>query len=371
MAEVVVIGASLPGLAAATWLAQAGVDVALLDRRVDLADTAFARGPGVLHGGLPEQAWRLVSSLGADQAGVLHRFGAEGLELLSTLAPVNPCGTVWAAAESEREPGELARSVDALQAMGLPAELGDGARVDAEVGSVGFHGGMWRPDEGTCVPIDVVAALLTGARAAGVVVHLGARVTDVRAHDGAFEVVAGAITVPAEIVIYAGEADAIGLDSFYDDCLFPVREQALALRRATPLPLGLRAAFGWTQAWTRPDGALALAGCRWASDHMEEGETDDHTLNEHVQAKLEGFAHRYFPDAGEVIERWAWIQAHTCDGLPLVGPLPGDPRRVSLVGFGGCEAGLGVRSARAVVDGILHGHADGVPTGFAPSRLIA
>lgn len=371
MAEVVVIGASLPGLAAATWLAQAGVDVTLLDRRADLRGTPFARGPGVLHGGLPEHPWRLVSSLGAEQAGLLHRFGAEGLELLSTLAPVNPCGTIWAAAESVREPGELARSVDALQAMGLPATLGDGARVDREVGSVGFHGGMWRPDEGTCVPADVVSALLGGARAAGVQVTLGAHVTDVRAVGGAFQVHAGAATHHAEIVVYAGEADAIGLDSFYDDCLFPVREQALALRRGRALDVGLRAAFGWTQAWARPDGSLALAGCRWASEHMEEGETDDTTLHDAVQAKLEGFARRYFPDAGEVIERWAWIQAHTCDGLPLVGPLPGDPRRVSLVGFGGCEAGLGVRAARAVVDGIQHGRADGVPAGFAPSRLIA
>lgn len=371
MADVVLIGASLPALAAATWLAQTGVGVVVLERRASLETTPFARGPGVLHGGLPEHPWRLVSSLGPVQAARLHRYGIEGLDLLGSLAPISRTGSVWAATESEREPKEIAQSVAALHTMGLPADAWTGAQVDAATGGAGFHAGLWRPDEGLCSPPDVLASVLSHARAAGVQVRFGATVTGVSGRDGAFEVLAGDATCRAEIVVFAGEADSKHLDPFFADCLFPVREQAVAFSSPLRLRVGLRAAFGWTQAWTRDDGTLAIAGSRWASDHLEEGETDDTVTTTPVQSKLDGTARRFFPAVGAPVARWSWIQGHTCDGMALVGPLPGDPRLIALTGFGGCEAGLGVRSARAIVDGLLNGSADGVPTGFAPSRLIA
>ena len=72
----------------------------------------------------------------------------------------------------------------------------------------------------------------------------------------------------------------------------------------------------------------------------------------------------------EVSHRWAWIQDHSCDGLPLVGPLPGDPRLVACTGFNGNLTGLPVRAARAVVDGLLAGRSAGAPRLLSPTRMV-
>lgn len=369
MTDVVVIGANLVGLTVAHTLARAGVSVVVLDPASTPADVPWARSGHVQHGGLPEHPWRLVSSLGADAARQLHHLGAEGLGHLASVLGVRWDGTVWTSTESEREPGELRRSRDAVAAMDLAVDWWDA--VDPHLGTTGFGPGLLRPAEGVADPHALLTGMLGLTRDAGVDVRWGV-VPDAAARtaDGVHVHTTHHGDVTAELVVFAGEVLSRSLDPWLTDALVPVREARLMLARDRALPLGVRAAFGWTTAWSDAQGHLGIAGCRWASPHLEEGETDDRTVHPLVAERLEATARRFFPGTGDVLATTAWIQAGTCDGLPLVGPLPDDPCRVACVGFSGNEAGLGVRCALAVAEGILTGRAEGVPRGFTPSRLV-
>jgi glycine/D-amino acid oxidase-like deaminating enzyme len=124
----------------------------------------------------------------------------------------------------------------------------------------------------------------------------------------------------------------------------------------------------WRQ---RADGAIVASGCRWASPHLEEGETEP-VVVDGVQARVEGVLREHFPDLATVAieRRWATIETTTCDGLPIVGPIPGRPRRIACAGWHGNGPGFAVRAARAVADGLLFGRPEGVPACLLPGRFL-
>ena len=101
---------------------------------------------------------------------------------------------------------------------------------------------------------------------------------------------------------------------------------------------------------------------------MEVGERDEVVVNA-IQERIRGFLQRHLGVQGDVEARWSWVTGHSCDGLPIVGPLPGEPRVISCVGFGDNEPGLAVRAARGVADGLL-GAGPRLPDFLAASRFL-
>lgn len=360
--DVVVVGGGLPGLRAAARLRAAGVDALLVEARGDVGRGASGAGHGVAYAGLPEHPWRLVASLGAAEAGALLRFARRGVDALDQLGALERTGVVWAATEAVREPSEVARSVDALRALGLDATALDADAVAAATGVPKLGPGFRVADEGL-VDLDAARAALRDAAGP---LRLATRVTGLGADGDRLVVHTCEGAVRAHAVVLAAEAGLRDLHPLFADTLSLVREAAVVTRGGT-LRGGLRAGFGWTVARPVRDGVL-VAGCRWASPHLEEGEADDTAIHPGVQAKLEGFA-RDVLGADAVVESRAWIQAHGCDGLPLVGPLPDDPRVLVLGGFAGHEATLGLAAADAVVDGLLTGRAD-VPRCLSSFRFL-
>ena len=63
---------------------------------------------------------------------------------------------------------------------------------------------------------------------------------------------------------------------------------------------------------------------------------------------------------------WAAVVGESCDGLPLIGPLPGRPRQVALLGFGIAPTAWGPAAVEAVANGIL-----GLSEGWVPAALRA
>lgn len=338
-ADVVVVGGGLAGCAAAGYLARAGVDVVVLEAEESLDAGA---GLGLLSLGVAEPAHSLVASLGERSAGALYRFCLEDIALLRSLGVVADTGGWW-------------RPVDAREAAALVLAAAAARRIGVEVEE--RDGALFFPQEACFEPNEAVRQVLGPAR-----VVCGARVTRLVPGSG---VEVGGMRIEADAVVLAAGWQLAALDSWFEHKLTPVREQALEVTGGADQGAG-RAGWGWTS-WRAHGGRLGVSGCRWATPHLEVGETAA-VPSAAVQAKLEAVAHRYAPGA-PVVRRWAWLTTHGCDNLPLVGPLPGQPTWIALAGFGPTGPSLAVRAGRAVADGLLTGLATGLPDFLAASRF--
>src|SRR5690606_11735097 len=125
----------------------------------------------------------------------------------------------------------------------------------------------------------------------------------------------------AEVVVVTTDAWSDTVDPWFEHKVMPVREQALvtAPTRSLPVPGG-RAGYGYTSWRQLDDGRVVGTGCRWATPHMEVGERDEVVVNA-IQERIRGFLQRHLGVQGDVEARWSWVTGHSCDGLPIVGPL--------------------------------------------------
>lgn len=157
------------------------------------------------------------------------------------------------------------------------------------------------------------------------------------------------------------EVLTVGGHPWLHDKLWPVR---LHQRRfqGTPLPhprlthhLGL---------WLWDSTA---AGARWASPHLEVGEVAL-AGNDRVRALLDHLAGQVAADWAPAVEEHIFVVEESCDGLPIVGPLPGSARTVVCAGMGVAEATWAPACAAAVVAGLL-GRPLNVPPALRATRL--
>ncbi len=367
-ADVVVVGASTAGLLIARWLAEAGVDVAVLEAG-PVGQAASGRGLGLVEHGVLEHPGRTVASLGQERAAALWGWAARSRQLLDALGLFEATGTVWASVFAG-EAGDIERSVAALQGLGVSAEALEAAQVSRRTGGRFEQGGLALPGDGR-VPLGHLHQLARLAEAAGVGVHSGAAVIALRDGVDGLEVVVGEERVAAEAVVLACGVGAASLHPALAG-LMPVRDQGLRVegQPASGSVTAGRAGQGWT-CWRVDDDGVRVSGARWASPHLEVGERDASVIVPSIQSKLEGFARQRLGLDGPVVERWAWVFAQSPDGLPVVGPLPGDPRLVGCVGFGATPLGLEVAAARSVAEGLLEGEGEvEVPWMLSSRRIV-
>jgi glycine/D-amino acid oxidase-like deaminating enzyme len=343
--EVAIVGGGLGGLACARFLADEGVNVVVIDDGAPPGDIGAA---WLTHG---EHPWRITASLGDDRAGELYRFGREGLALAARMLPFERSGGMWIAGDA-REEDEIGRSIDALRAADMPVD-----EVD--------HG-MRLPDEGIVDPCAARAALL-GA----IEVHRS-RVRSVDTDSSGVIVVTERGTVRCDAVVLAAGAGLRKIDGIFEEMIFPYRDQLriCADVEAQPSDRLVRTGLGWT-AYVRHGGRVAVTGARWATPHLEEGESEPVVVDA-VQQKLDAFVASRLPAVAHqpVLERRAVIHTKSCDGLPLIGPLPGRPRFIACAGFHGNPVSWGLRAGRAVADGLLRGRSEGVPEFLAMTRMV-
>lgn len=354
--DVLVIGGGVAGISVALGLARRGTAVLLVDPHP--ANGASGRGAGLVYTGLSEHPARVAGSLGPQQARALYRLARRSVGLLDRW--VTPVDQLWIAVDP-REEAMIDDSVRTLAGFGF-----DVAPVAADDGIPQGRRGFRMAGDGLVDPRGTLDHLLAEARAAGARICRG-RVDAVTEDARGLMATIGQQTVRAEIVVYTAGTGGVPIEPYFEDKLWSVREQALRIRGPSPEVAG-RAGFGWT--WFRPmPGGTLVGGCRWATPHLEVGETSP-VPTDGVQDRIEAFARRHFGADVPIDARWAWIEAHSCDGLPLVGPLPGQVRRVACTGFCGNDWGLGPACANLVVDGLLGGPAD-TPAMFAANRFLA
>lgn len=354
--EVVVVGAGLTGLTIAQRLSAQGAKVVVLEKKGKIADGMATRGMGIASIMLLDPPFRLIQAVGLDIAKQITRFTREGVALWGPR--IDPVGVGYLP-KGKGECEELEDNLKALSMLGVAAEPWE---------DHGFPmlGKGWRqPQGGTFDPQTSMCELAKGVR-------IVANQKVVSIEDDGFDLMVHTDKnrrVRADLVVMTGGAQ---VTPWAKAKFHPVRHQALATEATEAvLPFPAHLQYGYTSIRQTVEGRIVAAGCRWASPHMEVGETDDTIINPAVHTKLMGFLHQHFPSTAnlDVTHQWSAIMTFSCDGLPVIGPLPGRPRIISCGGFGAFGPSLSLRAAKAVVDGITTGESPGVPACFSTQRF--
>jgi glycine/D-amino acid oxidase-like deaminating enzyme len=355
-ADVVVIGAGVTGLSIAQRLISQGVDVLVVEAKEQIGCGMATRGSGIASVLLLDPPFRLIQAVGLDVARDITRFTRESISLWGP--KLEPVGVGYLP-KGETENQEVQANLAAMDALELQA------KPWTDHGYPELGNGWTQPLGGSIDGASVVAEL-----AYGVPIVTGQRVLSidddqfdlaVRTHTGG--------TIRADLVIMSGGAQ---LTDWATNKFHPVRHQALATEAVSPcVPFPIHMQYGYTSVRQTVSGQVVVSGCRWATPHLEVGETDDTVINPSVHARLSAFMDQHLPllSDASITHQWSAIMTFTCDGLPVIGPLPGRPRIISCGGFGAFGPSLSPRAAKAVVDGITTGESPGVPECFSTRRF--
>ncbi|MBI1852050.1 MAG: FAD-dependent oxidoreductase [Planctomycetes bacterium] len=203
-------------------------------------------------------------------------------------------------------------------------------------------------------PMATVEGIAARAEAAGCEIHEETTVRRIESTpEGPMRVVTTAGDVAAEIVIVAVNAWAAFVhDGFRESvAAFPA-----AMLATEPMHREVRAGSrddGRLFFGPGPGGRFVFGAIRWTP--LELDSIDRAPLD----ARGEGALRRAFAEAcpdlatARVERTWPAIVAATCDGLPLVGPMPGNPRVVAAVGFSASDLDAGATAGRDVARAIL------------------
>jgi len=353
--DVIVVGGGLAGIGVAVNLARAGTDVALLEARTQLGCGWTGRNLGLVSLGLGEHPARLASAMGRTAAVALLRFSKKNLDLFAHQECAVPNGGIYLPSA----PGEVAQidlGLDILQECGAQPEIWSPQKIEETLGIHSAGPGRFIPEELACDPVAVVESLTKEAIQEGARIHTGCRVESVEDIQDGVRAHFGERAIEAEAIVFANNAGLPLLDPAFSEIIAPARRQSVMVRGSGhPASTPIRSQHGHLEVRILPSGNIMASGCRWATPHMEVGETDETVQIDLVEEKLlEAIERLIQPSSGlEVLSRWSGIMALTCDGLPLVGPVPGGSRRVVCAGFNGQELGFALQAAREVSTGLL------------------
>ncbi len=364
--RVVVIGGGIVGTSAAYHLALRGVTDILLVERERLTSGSSWHAAGGFHAINPD---RRVAEL---QRYTIERYPAIEAESGQALG-LKMTGGIELAATADRWRW-LRAELSHIRAQGhAGAELLTPAEAAALVPIIdpsGLHGALFDPDEGNLDPVGAVMAYATAARARGVEIVQGNRVTALaRRRDGGWTVTTEEGDVTAEHVVNAAGlwARRVGRMAGVDHPVAPLAHHYLvtdaipavaALGRTMPAVTDLE---GFTYLQREGDGVLLGVYETHPAHWSVEGAPWDFGMQllpediDRIAPELE-LAYRRFPVLAETgVKRWVCGPfTATPDGNPLVGPVDGLPGYWAacgvFAGFSQC-AGVGLVLANWLVDG--------------------
>ncbi|MCP4870971.1 MAG: FAD-binding oxidoreductase [Proteobacteria bacterium] len=353
--DVAVVGGGLAGALATQRLRDGGADVVLIDAP-DGPAAATSRSLGIVATGGMDTPARLTHGLGVKRSRQLWTWSADAV---AQLPGVERTGSIRAALD-DREWDEWTHSADLIESW-------TGERPEAvEPPGEGFSGALRIPGDGVVDVAKLRASLPTVDRA------VRARVSDPSA-GGVTLALGDGSELQAEVLIIAAGPGSGWVHPWFLPMLYPVRVQGLRTdpleRRWTAPGLVRHRSENWLQ---EADGRVSFVGSRWAEQpEMEAGVSDDSVTSDKVHAAQVEFLANHLGIDASTAESWTGICAFSCDGLPLVGPLPGNPRIVALAGWGGWGLSMIARAVSDTCDAILGRPDPGLTPAFLTPRRMA
>lgn len=363
-ADVCIVGAGIVGSTLATFLARAGKSVVVLEAR-DVALGASGRNAGHVAVPFLVHYAPAVERLGRDVVKEACALGFRNREIVKGF--LDEYG-VWyeepgslALAWDEREGEELAASARALAADGFEIEY-----HERDPTGRGFFGGLYRPGGIATQSYWLTTQVMAHS---GATVIPNCAVRKIEAASSSVIVHGQRATVRAAQACLCTNAYSRTLHPYFADKVFPTRGQMLATEpteRFTSMMMGCE--WGYEYFRQLPDGRFLIGG--WRNRFAdEEVDYNDFETTPHLQAGLESFLARYFPElAGVPTEhRWSGIMGFTVDEMPLIGHLPDLPEVYFAVGFTGGGMGIGPATAERAAELMLHGTHPGVFSADRPT----
>ena len=354
-AEVVVIGGGVVGTSAAFHLAEAGVDVLLLERD-ELASGSTSRAAG----GVRAQFSDPVNiALGQRSLAAFERFAQRpGGEI-----DLKQCGYLFLL-DSEEDVADFQRGVALQNELGVPSrmlEVTEACAMSTFVNPDGLLAAAFSPTDGHCTPEAVVSGYAAGARAHGAVIRRHCPVTGVDVVDGAITGVrtAGGVVATETVICAAGAwSAAIGELVGVPLPVRPLRRQVLVSEPVPDLPADLPFTIDFgTTFYFHDEGDGLLMG-------MSDPDEEYGFRLERSDAWLGRFGEvvaRRAPRLAEVgiAHGWAGLYEMTPDHNAVVGESPSVSRFLYATGFSGHGFLQGPAIGEVLRDLVL-GHAPAV-----------
>ncbi len=338
--DVAIIGGGITGALMAEHLTALGHRIVLVDRETE-GFGSTAASTAMLQWEIDLPLRRLAGLYGFETAADVYRrsFRAvSGLRELVARLGLNSGfiarDTVYLAA-GEVGPRELADENDMRRRAGLPGELLDHRTL---LGSFGFDraAAIVSPGSAEADPLSLCHGLLAQTAARGAKLVRDEAVGFDGTSSGA------AVTLASGHVVEAGHV-VLATGYVMPDCVrTELHRVASSWAIATvPQPKGAlwpgpalvwEASEDYIYCRTTTDGRIVLGG--------EDEDSDDPDARERLgpekTAALTGKLRALLPDARtELGHAWSGAFGQTTDGLPLIGPVPGQPRLLAAYGYGG------------------------------------
>lgn len=183
--DVIIIGAGVVGNAIARELSRYRIDVAVLEKELDVGMGSSSRNSGVLHSGIHYKPGSLRA-----------RLNVQGNALMGELCrdlnvKIQYIGKLTVA-QDEKDLETLYSLKEQGEANGVPGlEILDRQRMQNKQPGVGGIKALWSPTTGIICPYGLTIALAENARANGVKFYLDHEVKGIEKRNGTFKVKAG------------------------------------------------------------------------------------------------------------------------------------------------------------------------------------
>jgi glycine/D-amino acid oxidase-like deaminating enzyme len=344
-ADVVVVGGGLSAL----WLAHRLADhasVLLVDSK-EQTKSPSRSSLGIVAAGQCESPARLETALGHEQARRLWEWSQHACLSLRELANELhvSCSDVPVVRLSldPREEAELQRSVELITSW--EGSQGLQTLQAQELASLGlgvdFSFGMQVRSDFVLDPASLLSALEHALKDRVRRTRGNYMVTGV--HGGYLQLQEEDHAIRTELAVVAGGAGSAAVHPWLKDAVIPVRIHRSSLHSGESPEETSRASLAGVcrdrfESWVQSPNTLQFAGCRWA-EGPDLGATRAPSI-EVVDAVIKAqvsFIERHLQ--GDT--RWSLESRHStitdfsCDGLPLIGALPGSPRVLAMCGWNG------------------------------------
>lgn len=340
--DVAIIGGGYTGLSTARYLAAKGLAPIVIEAN-RIGWGASGRNGGVVEGKFRLSFSDIARRFGIETARRMHDLGNEAVDHVAELidayqivaADYRQNGTMRCAHNQQALSRLQAESAWAGQALGEETSIVAADKLEAEIGSGVFCGGVLSHRGGTIHPLNFVCGLAGGLQASGVSLFEESPVLSIRreAADAILETHQGRVRASQVVVATNAYSDLTQATREVRRTIVPFRSAMIATEPLAGSGRQVRLTAGRSYSetrrmmrWFRMSGDRLLYGGRGAFGRAD---------SEPAFRALEKAMRNQFPELqnAAITHRWSGLVALTLDSVPHLGRL--DDRTCYAMGYNG------------------------------------